>query len=75
MNDYFKFSLDHSYLIPLSKEGESEFVEYLVRPSIREGDRGRIVVIEKDGYRTKRMYKQYFEWLIYQNYIKVLDNQ
>ena len=72
--NYISARLDRNYMVPMSKLTEHETNEELVRASVRAGADERIIVIEKEGYRTKRMYKKYFEWLIYTNYIKVLDN-
>ena len=72
-HNYISARLDRRYMVPMSKLTEHENNEELVRVSVREGNNENIIVIEKEGYRTKRMYKKYFEWLIYTNYIKVLD--
>ena len=71
-HNYISARLDRNYMVPMSKVTEHENNEELVRVSVRDGFNENIIVIEKDGYRTKRMYKKYFEWLIYTNYIKVL---
>lgn len=73
-HDYISARLDRNYMVPMSKLTDNEKDEHLVRVSVRDGHNENIIVIEKDGYRTKRMYKKYFEWLIYTNYIKVLDS-
>ena len=72
-HNYISARLDRNYMVPMSKLTDNENAEHLVRVSVRDGYNENIIVIEKDGYRTKRMYKKYFEWLIYTNYIKVLD--
>ena len=72
-HNYISARLDRNYMVPMSKFTEHENNEELVRVSVREGNNETIIVIEKDGYRTKRMYKNYFELLIYTNYIKVLN--
>ena len=74
LDKYFSADLSRHYMVPMSRLEDPDTKESLVRVTVRDGDRDYIIVIEKPGYRTKRMYKQYFEWLIYRNYIKVLDN-
>ena len=73
-HNYISARLDRNYMVPMSRLTDNENDEHLVRVSVRDGYNENIIVIEKDGYRTKSMYKKYFEWLIYTNYIKVLDN-
>ena len=72
-HDYLAADTTREYLIPMSRIEDDEHNEHLVRVAIKECDKGRAVTLEKEGYRTKRMYKEYFSWLIYTNYIKVLD--
>lgn len=72
-HNYISARLDRNYMVPMSKLTDNENDEHLVRVSVRDGYNENIIVIEKEGYRTKSMYKKYFEWLIYTNYIKVLD--
>ena len=71
--NYIAADLNRHYMVPLSRLDEPENNEELVRVTVRNGFNDNIIVIEKEGYRTKRMYKNYFSWLIYTNYIKVLD--
>ena len=71
---YISADLSRQYMVPMSKVDDHESMEKLVRVNVRQGERDPIIVIEKPGYRTKRMYKDYFSWLIYTNYIKVLNN-
>ena len=72
-HNYIAANIHRKYMVPMSKLNEPETNETLVRVAVRDGFNENIIVIEKEGYRTKRMYKKYFSWLIYQNYIKVLD--
>ena len=70
---YIAADLSRNYMVPMSKLDEPESNQQLVRVNVRNGFNDKIIVIEKEGYRTKQMYKDYFSWLIYTNYIKVLD--
>ena len=72
-HDYLAADISRHYAVPMSKLEDPETQETLVRVNVRNGFNENIIVIEKPGYRTKRMYKQYFSWLIYQNYVKVLE--
>ena len=71
--NYISADLNRHYMVPMSRLEDHEKDEHLVRVSVRQGGTENIIAVEKEGYRTKRMYKNYFSWLIYQNYIKVLD--
>lgn len=67
----FKFDMDKQYLVPMSRLDMPENIEELVQPMFKETAKGTIVVLTKEGYRDKSFHKEYFEWLIYTNYIKV----
>ena len=71
---YIAADLNRNYMVPMSKINDPENNESLVRVTVEQGSREPIIVIKKPGYRTKSMYKDYFSWLIYTNYIKVLDS-
>lgn len=70
---YLEADIHRNYMMPMSRLENPETQEELVRVNVRDGCNENIIVIEKPGYRTKRMYKNYFSWLIYDNYVKVLD--
>lgn len=73
-HNYIAATIDRNYMVPMSKLDDNENNEKLVRATVRNGFRDNIIIIEKPGYRTKQMYKDYFSWLIYTGYIHVLDN-
>ena len=64
------------YLVPLSKEGESEDIEYYVPCKLEEfGNKKqnvRVVALE-DGYRVKRFVTEYFDWLIRTQYTFIIE--
>ena len=73
-HNYIAADINRNYMVPMSKLEDHENDEHLVRVNVRDGYKDTVIVIEKPGYRTKQMYKNYFSWLIYTGYIKVLDN-
>lgn len=69
----YAFDIDKKYMFPMSKVDESEYIETPVICDVQTGSKPEIIVISAAGYRTKRMYKKYFEHLLYNGYAKVVD--
>ena len=69
----YAFDINKKYLFPMSKETESEYLETKTVCTIQTGSKDEILVITAPGCRTKRMYKKYFEHLLYNGYAKVVD--
>lgn len=65
----YNIDFDSVYLVPMSRIENSETTEEVVECRIMEGPGGSISCL-KEGYRTKRFYGEYFEYLLYSGYVK-----
>lgn len=66
----FGLNFNAKYLVPMSKIDRPLTEEELVECEIREGGKPFEMGCFRDGYRTKRLYKSYFAYLVEQGYAK-----
>lgn len=60
----------NKYLVPMSKEDESENKEEYVECTIRQAGDHVVISAMNSGYREKYFYIEYFEYLQHSGYIK-----
>ena len=68
--DNFDLDFNSEYLVPMSRLDNPESEEELVECAIRQGHKPFEMGCFREGYRTKRFYKQYFDHLVKKGYAR-----
>lgn len=74
-NEIYDFDMNATYLVPMSKLTSPECEEEVVECYLVQGGHPVEMAIKRDGYRTKHMYKKYFEYLVQTGYANKVKSE